>query len=77
MSHLSTVITRVENKVKAYGDDRDGLKRDTLFLQAVCNLREYQDAWTDQTKKEVERADELFYEYKNLLVGTPYQYPRS
>jgi len=42
MSHLSTIISRVEHRLKVNPDD---LKNDNLFLQSVCNLKEYQQAW--------------------------------
>jgi len=53
MSHLSTIINRVNHRVilQDYG---------SLFEQAVINLMEYIEAWTDATYGEIEEAKRLF-----------------
>jgi len=77
MSHLTTIIGRVESKLEAYKDNRNALKYDRIFLQAVKNLMEYQDCWKDSTVEEQKKADELFWEYKDILIGTGYEYPEK
>ncbi|KKK93313.1 hypothetical protein LCGC14_2694140 [marine sediment metagenome] len=70
MSHLSTIISRVEHRLKVNPDD---LKNDNLFLQSVCNLKEYQQAWDNFTAEEAIKAIALYEDYKHLLIGTIYE----
>lgn len=70
MSHLTTIIGRAKRRIQVNSED---LKDDSLFLQSICNLREYQQAWTDFTVEESLEAIDLFEKYKHLLIGTTYE----
>ena len=63
MSHLTTIINRIKHAEEMYKDDFKGMTKDLMFQQAVANLKEYQDAWTDQTQEEVIEADRLYSLY--------------
>jgi len=67
MSHLSTIIKRVEIRVNPPD------KRDNLLLQSISNLKEYMDLWDNYTEEEKEKALELYEKYKYLLLGTIYE----
>jgi len=60
MSHLSTIIQRVKNRLEVYGGDPQEASRDSLFKQSINNLKEYQDAWKDYTPEEKKEADFLY-----------------
>lgn len=60
MSHLSTIISRVENRDSA----------DSLFEQAVINLMEYIKAWTDYSPEEKQKAIELFDKNRISINGS-------
>jgi hypothetical protein len=62
MSHLSTIISRVRQKLDAYRGDIS-VFQDPIFVQAIRNLKEYQEAWKDFTPEEKKKADELFRIY--------------
>jgi len=64
MSHLSTIIKRVENQEKS--------KHNSLFLQSVSNLSEYLILWSDYTLEEKKISKELYEKYKHFLIGTIY-----
>lgn len=68
MSHLSTIIGRVKNRLEqVYKGDVKEAAKDSLWQQSVRNLQEYQENWTDQTKEEVNEADELYARYSQYL----------
>ena len=71
MSHLTTIMERAKNRIRVNPED---LKNDSLFLQLICNLKEYQQAWTDFTISESIEADRMFEEYKGMLIGTSYEF---
>lgn len=77
MSHLATIINRVEHRLKVYGGDIKECSKDSLWLQSICNLKEYQESWQDQTPEEINKANALFEQYKEYLVNTIYDYPRK
>jgi hypothetical protein len=58
MSHLSTIISRVRHKLEVYRGNEE-VFNDPIFVQAMRNLKEYQEAWKDFTPEEKEKADEL------------------
>jgi len=61
MSHLSTIINRVKNRLEeVYKGDPKKAGKDSLFRQAVNNLSEYIESWDDFTEEEQEEADMLY-----------------
>ncbi len=66
MSHLTTLINRVNNRLKFQNSG------DRLLQQSISNLREYVEIWEDYTEEEKRVADELYEKYKHL-VGENYQ----
>ncbi len=69
MSHLSTIIERVNHREQVYKDDKKGLYEDSLFEQSVINLMEYNEAWQDQTPHEVITAMKLYDKHRPMLKG--------
>jgi len=74
MSHLGTIIERVKRRASNLENNPDKLSDDPLFIQAVTNLMEYMELWSDFTndeKIEAQRLFELYKEYadKNYLNG--------
>lgn len=63
MSHLTTIIHRVERRLATYGGDAEKAGEDPMFVQAVHNLQEYQQAWKDATPEEIRQADILYTKY--------------
>lgn len=59
MSHLSTIIHRV-NKTLKRGHDQ-------LLPKHVRNLREYVESWDDFSEEEYEVAEELYNEHRSVL----------
>jgi len=55
MSHLSTIISRIEREIEQF-DDPMG---EGMMEKHVRNLREYPSLWDDSTKEELERRREL------------------
>jgi hypothetical protein len=69
MSHLNTIIYRVVNRLEiVYNGDVERASKDSLWLQSIRNLDEYQRAWKDQSEEEVEQADLLYYKYAKYLT---------
>ena len=62
MSHLSTIIDRVKRRM-----DSPDRAKDRLFIQSVCNLREYVLLWTNYTEEERKEAAILFIKYCDVL----------
>ena len=64
MSHLSTIIRRVEQRLsEVFKGDPKKAGRDSLFKQSINNLQEYIESWDDYTKEEREEADILYCKY--------------
>lgn len=71
MSHLSTIIHRVNRRLnEVYNGDDKKAAGDSLWLQSVRNLKEYQESWRDQTSVEVAVANELYQNYSKYLKLT-------
>jgi len=68
MSHLTTIIARVENRLDIYGGDLDAVSKDPLWLQSIRNLKEYLEIWKDWTDIEMLRANELYEQFKQYLT---------
>ncbi len=66
MSHLSSIIDRVKHAANHGGES-------SRFEQALINLMEYIEAWTDYSHDEKEEAIELFGKYRNELDVTKTQ----
>ena len=64
MSHLSNVIHRVKSRSKFSNPQQDG-----LFEQAIINLMEYLDTWTDATETEKKEAIQLYDQFRPLING--------
>ena len=68
-SHLSTIISRVKNRLQdVYKGNEKEAAKDSLWLQSIRNLQEYMETWPDQfTKEEQKEADELYVKYAQWL----------
>jgi hypothetical protein len=66
MSHLSTIIYRVKRCIEQLGPQA---VKEPLFEQAVINLMEYLEAWTDAEPEEREEAMTLYDEWRPKLYG--------
>ncbi|MDY6777934.1 MAG: hypothetical protein SVU32_04655, partial [Candidatus Nanohaloarchaea archaeon] len=55
MSHLSTIISRIEREIKRFDDPM----AEGMMEKHVRNLREYPELWDDATDEELERRQEL------------------
>lgn len=58
MSHLSTIISRIEREVERFDDPL----HEGSIEKHIENLREYTQHWDDATEEELERRDELLRE---------------
>lgn len=68
MSHLSTIIFRVNRRLKeVYKGDEQKAAHDSLWIESVKNLMEYQEAWKDQTPQEITQANQLYSKYSKYL----------
>jgi hypothetical protein len=67
MSHLSTIIKRVNQRLSVYDGSIQEARKDSLFKQSVRNLMEYQEAWTDYTEEEKIEADRLYAIYSKYI----------
>ena len=64
MSHLSAVISRVKTRAGF-----ENPQEDALFEQAVINLMEYLESWTDATETEKKDAIQLYDKFRPLIKG--------
>ena len=68
-SHLSTIISRVKNKLNdVYKGDEKKASYDKLWLQSIRNLDEYMRTWKDSyTSEEADEASDLYAKYAHWL----------
>lgn len=55
MSHLSTIISRIETEIERHDDPM----ATGMMKQHLDNLREYPTVWDDATEEELERRQEI------------------
>lgn len=55
MSHLSTIISRIEQEIERHDDPMET----GMMQRHLKNLREYPSVWDDATDEELERRQEI------------------
>lgn len=69
MSHLTTLIGRVQQKLQVYEQDLAELANDSSFEQSVINLMEYVHQWDDYTMDELTKALALYDTCRPVCTG--------